>query len=41
MVFSQLGSDKGFNWITIIGILLIIATFIHFYFEYKKLNNLK
>lgn len=41
MLFSQLASGKGFNWLVIVGILLIIATIIHFLVEYKKLNKLK
>ena len=41
MIFSQLAPNKGFNWIIAVGILLILATVIHFFVEYKKLNKLK
>ncbi len=41
MIISQFLSDKGNNWIVIIGSLIIVALIINFFLEYKKLNKLK
>ncbi len=33
--------EDGIDWILVSGILLIIATWIHFFWERNKLNKLK
>jgi len=33
--------DQGIDWILITGIILIIATWIHFFWERNNLNKLK
>jgi hypothetical protein len=41
MILSQFLSNKGNNWIVVIGVLIIIGIIYNFFIEYKKLNNLK
>ncbi|WP_435412498.1 hypothetical protein [Psychroserpens mesophilus] len=42
LVASRIPSEsEGIDWILIGGIILIIATWIHFFWERNKLNKLK
>jgi fatty acid desaturase len=41
LILGRLLSGKGFDWLTIIPTLILGAIIIHFFVEYKKLNNLK
>lgn len=41
IITSRLISENGFDWLAIIGLIILVATIIHFFIERKKLNQLK